>query len=112
MTGTREAISALQELPFVSHISFADRNLNLSAREVFSDEVGVVGRDKNTLVDFPYGNTQGQIALIKTNQLHSIGFKGEGMLVAVLDAGFPNVNTLDAFQYLEITGDWLVGIIL
>ena len=108
LTGTREAISALQELPFVSHISFADRNLNLSAREVFSDEVGVVGRDKNTLVDFPYGNTQGQIALIKTNQLHSIGFKGEGMLVAVLDAGFPNVNTLDAFQYLRDHGR-LVG---
>lgn len=30
------------------------------------------------------------------------------MLVAVLDAGFPNVNTLDAFQYLRDYGR-LVG---
>lgn len=44
-----------------------------------------------------YGYASNQIEQLNGIALHDLGFKGEGVLIAVLDAGFCNVNQLDAF---------------
>ncbi len=47
---------------------------------------------------FNYGNTYAQIHIHEGEFLHNKGFKGQGMLVAVMDAGFFNYQTLKAFD--------------
>jgi len=51
-----------------------------------------------------YGDSYNQIALHKGDVLHNAGFRGEGMLIAVFDAGFTNVNTLACFDSLRLQG--------
>lgn len=45
-----------------------------------------------------YGNTWTQTTLVKGDYLHDKGFKGQGMLIAVFDAGFVGTNTHPAFD--------------
>ena len=59
--------------------------------------------------DFNYGNTANQIEMIKGDYLHQQGFTGAGMQIAVIDAGFPNVNTLAAFQRIRDNNQILGG---
>ncbi len=93
---------------FVNHIEFADRSLNTARTGLIKSS-----KDKfaieNTRVVFNYGNTQNQVEMINANDLHLADYSGEGVTVAVIDAGFPNVNTMGAFQRLRDNGDLLNG---
>lgn len=57
-----------------------------------------------------YGSGRNQIEMINGDFLHDQGFKGSGITIAVLDAGFFEVNSLDAFQNIvtnnQILGTW------
>jgi hypothetical protein len=50
--------------------------------------------------DFDYGESGTQLYLHNGHILHQNGFQGQGILIAVIDAGFYNVNTLPAFDSL------------
>jgi serine protease AprX len=50
-----------------------------------------------------YGYSVSQVGQLKTQFLHKNGFRGKGMLIAVLDAGFYHVNQLPAFDTLRQT---------
>ena len=53
----------------------------------------------NNLADFyNYGNAARQIHIHEGEYLHNKGFHGEGMLLAILDAGFYHYLTLPAFD--------------
>lgn len=107
--GTEANINNLETtFSFVDHIEFADRSLNTtrtglvkSSKDKFAVE--------NTRVVFNYGNTQNQVEMIKADDLHVADYTGEGVTVAVIDAGFPNVDTMGAFQRLRDNGDLLGG---
>ena len=91
--GEESAINALLTVhDFIDYIDFADSNLNA--------RVGAV-QDKfqleSNLTDFTYGSTQNQVEMIHVDALHTADYTGDGVVVAVIDAGFPNVNSLDAF---------------
>lgn len=47
-----------------------------------------------------YGDATAQIQLLGADVMHNQGFHGEGMLVALLDDGFLNVNTSACLQHL------------
>ncbi len=47
-----------------------------------------------------YGAASSQISLLGGNFLHNFGYKGENILIAVLDAGFYKVDELKAFSHL------------
>jgi len=47
-----------------------------------------------------YGDATAQIQLLGADAMHNLGFHGEGMLVALLDDGFLNVNTSACLQHL------------
>lgn len=59
---------------------------------------------KNRLSDIPWNNGYGmgydQIRQLHGEWLHSRGYRGRGMLIAVLDAGFYRANRLAAFDSL------------
>lgn len=47
-----------------------------------------------------YGPSVDQVAMIGADKMHEKGYHGEGMLIAVLDAGFRNIDNLSHFQSL------------
>ena len=51
---------------------------------------------------FHYGEAFGQIHIHEGEYLHNKGFRGEGMLIAVLDAGFYHYQSLPAFDSVNI----------
>ena len=58
--------------------------------------------------EFPLGNLYGhaddQIRMLNGIKLHEAGFRGKGMRVAVIDAGFQNVNRISVFDSLNLLG--------
>lgn len=51
-----------------------------------------------------YGNAYDQIHLSNGDKLHEAGFKGEGMTIAVIDAGFHNVDIITGMKNIRISG--------
>jgi serine protease AprX len=48
-----------------------------------------------------YADAYNQLNMIGGHQLHNSGYKGSGMTIAVIDAGFYKVNELDVFADLQ-----------
>lgn len=107
--GTQTNINSLKtSFSFVQNIEFADNSLNLNGK--FSKTNTITKRQKfnNTTTDFNYGNTKNQTEMLKADFLHKQNFTGNGMVIAVIDAGFPNVNTLTAFDRIR-NNDKILG---
>ena len=51
-----------------------------------------------------YGDAFRQIAVHNGDSLHDAGFKGKGMQIAVIDAGFYNVDVIPMFKNLNLLG--------
>ncbi|HRH65888.1 MAG TPA: S8 family serine peptidase, partial [Bacteroidia bacterium] len=56
---------------------------------------------------FDYGNSFNQIHLMNGEYLHNAGFRGEGMTIALLDAGFYSVDQLAPFDSIRANGQIL-----
>ncbi|WP_370000484.1 S8 family serine peptidase [Winogradskyella sp.] len=104
--GSEADISALNSLPYVDDIDFANNSLDASSRSVnVRDNIDIEGET----VDFTYGNTLNQVEMINADNLHLDDFTGEGITIAVMDSGFPNVDTMAAFQRLRDNNDIIDG---
>ncbi len=51
-----------------------------------------------------YGASYQQISLLQGDCIQDLGFKGQGKLIAVLDAGFGGVDTIRSFDSLHLAG--------
>ncbi|MEP5254011.1 MAG: S8 family serine peptidase [Winogradskyella arenosi] len=104
--GTESAINALTNLDFVDTIVFANSNLNSSGRpEQQQTDLDI----EDITIAFTYGNTQNQVEMIGVDNLHLDDYTGEGVSIAIMDAGFPNADTMGAFQNLRDQGLLLGG---
>jgi hypothetical protein len=52
------------------------------------------------MADSIYGLSLYQVEMLNGNTLHEQGYRGEGMLVAVMDAGFTNANQISSLQHI------------
>lgn len=95
---------------FVNSIEFADDFLNSGLKKSPKTNTGPK-RQKFSEVstDFNYGNTKNQTEMLKADFLHQNNFTGNGMYIAIIDAGFPNVNILTAFKRLRDANKILGG---
>lgn len=100
---TPEVLEQIRNLSFVK----SERSLNRSAEQRTSQDMkrsaietvpGTSAITYNTQQD--YGLAFHQANMLGVVDLHEAGFKGENMTIAVLDAGFPGVNTIPAFSHL------------
>ncbi len=89
---------------FINNIDFADKSLTLKTVQQKKQS-----KHENIATIFNYGSAANQIQMIKGDKLHVANYTGTGMTVAVLDAGFPNVNTMSSFSYLRNAGNILGG---
>lgn len=105
--GSMESINALADLSFVSRIEYANKSLNKNAASNVSNKPK---KDKlENVTTFNYGNAENQVTQIRTDALHDEGYTGKDIVIAVLDAGFPNVNNMTGFQRLRSEGLLLDG---
>jgi hypothetical protein len=49
---------------------------------------------------FDYGDAFNQIHMLRGDELHDMGYTGKGMLIAILDAGYNEVDAIAAFDSL------------
>ncbi|OIQ30665.1 MAG: serine protease [Bacteroidetes bacterium MedPE-SWsnd-G2] len=104
--GEFSAIEALEDLTFVASIDYANHVLNASSRvSNFYDKWEGIDQQ----AEFDYGNSANQAIMLNVPLLHLDDYTGEGVVVAVLDAGFPGVNSIDGFQRLRDNNDILGG---
>lgn len=106
VSGMQSSIEALGALPFVASVHFANHNLDRQGRAASPNDKFEL---EETLVDFNYGSAQNQVEMLNLNVLHEQDFTGNGIVIAVLDAGFPNVNTMGAFQRMRDNNRLLDG---
>lgn len=99
--GTQVNIESLINLSFVSQIQFADSNLNSRHLSGKSNELKPVNKQLEVLANFNYGGSSNQIEMLNGHLLHQQNFTGQGKMVAIMDAGFPGVNTASPFQRLR-----------
>jgi len=68
----------------------------------FIDETISPIRNKNSQsFGFNYGISRNQIEMLNGQVLHSNGFRGEGMIIAQLDGGYNNANTISALDSMR-----------
>ena len=105
-------IQNLASLSFVDHIYFADRSLNTSGKIENNTKATIsntVNKVLETAINFPYGNSATQIQMLNAHLLHEQNYTGVGKIIAVMDAGFPNVDVILPFQRLRDNSQILGG---
>lgn len=107
--GTQTAINSLKSLVFVDKIDFADKALNLTGKKAATAKMKAVNKVLETQVNFAYGNSANQIQMLHGDVLHQQNYTGSGKIIAVMDTGFPGVNTAQPFQRLRDNGQILGG---
>ncbi len=53
---------------------------------------------------FNYGIAREQVTMLKMDHVHELGYTGQGVWIAVLDAGFFNVDSLPSFEAMIAEG--------
>lgn len=105
-------IQNLTSLSFVDRIHYANKNLNASGRKEVKPKPLVANnsnRVQETNVNFSYGSSGNQVQMLNAHLLHQQDYTGTGKIIAVMDAGFPGVNTAAPFQRLRDNNQILGG---
>ena len=104
-TTDTEAISRIEKLPFVAQTkAIGLRNSTNHERTIFHEKIQPL--DANTSLKkegnnvYNYGNNFNQIHIHEGEFLHNKGFTGNGMVIAILDAGFYQYTSNSAFDSL------------
>lgn len=113
--GEKTNIDALLNLElasylFVDSIEYANKVLNNSKpSKTPKRDNKFKNKQQETTTDFTYGNAENQLTMLGGETLHQNNFTGSGMYIAVIDAGFPNVNSILAFKRIRDNGQILGG---
>jgi len=109
--GLPSAINALEDnLPsIIDSIDFAANNLNAKPNNNINPKNKFVNENIQTKINYNYGGSLNQANQIRVDYLHELDFTGEGMMIAVMDNGFPGVNTFSGFAYLRDNNKILDG---
>ena len=104
-TGDSLALQKIASFPFVlSDSQPAKSTLN------GSDNFSLRKFHKDEPITQDYGNSFLQNNMIEADELHRLGFDGQGKVIAVLDNGFLNADVLNVFDSLrfnnQILGTW------
>ena len=107
--GTQTDINNVLNFNFVSKVEYANKSLNPSGKNEKQQKRMQKSNKLNSNTDFNYGNAANQIQMLKGNILHENNFTGSGMQIAIIDAGFPNVDNFAAFKRIRDNNQILGG---
>lgn len=101
-TNDSNHINLLNNISFIEHI----RNVQYLPI-TYEEEVALPFNtnkqaylSSHNLEHYPYGATYQQLNLHQAQRLHEFGFKGQGIHIAVIDAGFLNVDNMRGLEHL------------
>jgi hypothetical protein len=98
--GNQVNILALKSFSFVDKVVFANKILNTTSKKFVENKISKSNDKLKTTVNYAYGTSANQIQMLNGQVLHENNYTGSGKIIAVLDAGFPGVNTAQPFQNL------------
>lgn len=97
---TAAQIAQLQAEPYVLKVESFVKN-NPSGKTAKKEKFP---KNLSSKISFNYGNSLAQIEQVNLRTLHVQGFTGTGVSIAVIDTGFPTVNTGSAFARMRNNG--------
>lgn len=111
MTTDYSKLSKIMAFPFVTRIDTVGESPSgrgakkiVKKRDTMEGHLAEEGSgniiSQTTSKYYDYGQSYTQVHMLATDYMHDIGFRGEGMVIAVLDAGFYNVDKIDMFDSL------------
>jgi subtilisin family serine protease len=110
-TTDANALTAINALPFVVNVQPVKRYKgNKDTEEELPFEPYEEERYANDLIAptaLNYGQSYNQVNQIGVVCMHNMGYQGQGMVIAVLDDGFYNVDILPAFDSLRLNNQLL-----
>lgn len=107
--GLQADISALINNLFVEKITFANKNIAQLGRLAAVGASMLINKQFETAVTYNYGSSANQIQMLNGHILHQQNFTGAGKIIAILDSGFTNVNTIAPFQRIRDNNQLLGG---
>ncbi len=97
-------VDKIRQLPFVAGTrkvwTSPDSISEENSRPKYHKELELHG---NADSDY-YGAAAGQIRMLGGDKLHAQGYRGKGMTIAVLDAGFTNADLIPALREVNVMG--------
>ena len=103
-------LDSISHLPFVkkiiksNNINYLKSDNKYISEELLLQENNTIANCKlsneNTSLSYSYGASYKQIHMMNGDSMHRMGFRGEGKIVAILDAGFYRADILPAFDSL------------
>lgn len=99
-TNDPSKITTITQLPFVLNSTDVLRKANVVSNK-FTDATQYTQRSAQLYDSSYYGAGAAAVRQLNLSSLHNQGYTGTNTLIAVLDAGFPNVNTLAAFDSIN-----------
>lgn len=104
-TDNTATLDTIKAFPFVKGSSPAGVARRSKNRNIFSKSGTRVKTKANADTDsLFYGNSYAQVHIHEGEFLHGKGFRGEGITIAVLDAGFYSYKTNPTFDSLRLQG--------
>ena len=97
VNATAAQIAQLQAEPSVLKVESFVKN-NPSGKTAKKEKFP---KNLSSKISFNYGNSLAQIEQVNLRTLHVQGFTGAGVSIAVIDTGFPTVNTGSAFARMR-----------
>ena len=93
--GNENEIQNLENVGFVKKVVMANRTINKSTE--YNTDLKFLDQEND--------NPENQIEMIGLDYLHDLGFRGEGISIAIFDAGFRNVDSIGAFSRIHSLGN-------
>lgn len=90
-------IEQIAQFPYVKTIEQTRNNVCNNPNSVSQRKKKV---EKTTAI-VNYNQAQQQLDVFNLTPLHQLGYKGQGIHLAVIDGGFQNIDTLGCFNYIR-----------
>ncbi len=95
-----ENTTLLDTLERVSFVREVEKTKSSTVRKSTRDKFESTAFQISSASDLNYGESWNQVSTVKGHSLHDQGYRGSGMHIAVIDAGFYKADVLPAFQHL------------
>ena len=96
-------LNQIMQLPFVHQIEIVQKLKVNNVKDVIESQFEIEAKSTIEISNnshFPYGYSYNQNHLHEIEYLHELGYNGEGMTIAVIDAGFETVQEMACFKHL------------
>lgn len=90
-------VEQIKALPFVKNVTFTWSQPKVVSVPVLTEEDRT---PKNKLEPYKdiYGGAQHQVEMLSIPQLHQLGYRGEGVTIALIDGGFQNADRVSTVK--------------